>query len=500
MFKDNIKSYGERNVFRGAVIIACVLCAIILGINHTSIFHSHYDSFMKREIFAEYEGWTITSEDDNVGIFWKYMNFFIVLGYVVTPFILFFNISNARKKTVSAAVTDLIAYGFLALSIPVDLAVCMIGSRSYIVDLVSFIFVFEVLAFALFVSAFVCCILSCIKTRGSFNPGNNTALRIVIVVMLLLLPCLNLAKAIKLSADYAPNYGLFKVDSTGYDPIVDSMLFNYDNGGIEYEGALYICSKLGIDEGYSIDKLDAQGNLVHVTDIDSSARHFRYDVYNGKIYYMTEVEEELLIYYEILSKDIETGEIEVLYRGSSVDMGRVDMFRVKDGFLYYHVSGDRDHSIYCFDLDNSPSERQLFVSDIRYMFDRDELMCAFLYNYLKEPGGTHAPYVYADDIRYTVDIDVADDADAGFPVMTTLYASSQEVFSSAHIDGFTYSDGYYFFYNEASGDMIRYATDTEEVQVIANVEVTDPGSYHTLYIFGDHLLLKSKEMSAVIDI
>ena len=496
---DSLKPYGVNMVHRRVVIAACVLCAFVLGHHHISIFHSYYDHFMVREIFQSYEEWTIDPNND-IGLFWKYMNFFIVLGYVVTPFILFFNISSAKKMMRSAAITDLIAYGFLTLSVPVDFLVCMIGSRSYVIDFLSFTFVFEVLAFVFFTFSFVICILSCLKTRGGFDHGHSHVPVSVILILLLVIPCVNLIKAVKLAADYAPNYGLFKVDSTGYDPIVDSMLFNYDNGGIEYEGALYICSKLGIDEGYSIDKLDAQGNLVHVTDIDSSARHFRYDVYNGKIYYMTEVEEELLIYYEILSKDIETGEIEVLYRGSSVDMGRVDMFRVKDGFLYYRVRGDRDHSIYCFDLDNSPSERQLFVSDIRYMFDRDELMCAFLYNYLKEPVGTYAPYVYADDIRYTVDIDVADDADAGFPVMTTLYASSQEVFSSAHIDGFTYSDGYYYFYNEASGDMIRYATDTEEVQVIANVEVTDPGSYHTLYIFGDHLLLKSKEISAVIDI
>ena len=496
--EDNRK-YSENKLLRGIAIAACILCAFVLGYKHTSIFHSYYDHFMVREIFQDPEGWLINS-NDNAGLFWKYMNLFVVLSYVVIPVILFFNISEARKGTKSAAISDLIAYGFSALVVPVDFFVCMIGSRSYDIDFISFVFVFEVIAFVFFVSAFVICLLSVLRSRGGSEYGKWAALKIVIFIVLLVLPCMDLTKAVKLSSDYAPNYGMFKADPTGYDPIVDIKLFNYDNGGIEYEGALYICSKSGIDEGYSIDKLDAQGDLVHVTDIDSSARHFRYDVYNGKIYYMTEVEEKLLIYYEILSKDIETGEIEVLYRGSSVDMGRVDMFRVKDGFLYYHVSGDRDHSIYCFDLDNSPSERQLFVSDIRYMFDRDELMCAFLYNCLKEPVGTYAPYVYADDIRYTVDIDVADDADAGFPVMTTLYASSQEVFSSEDIDGFTYSDGYYYFYNEASGDIIRYSIETGDQRVISNIEATDPRYYHTLYIYGDHLLLKSREMSVVIDI
>ena len=503
MFKDNIKSYGERNVFRGAVIIACVLCAIILGINHTSIFHSHYDYFMKREIFAEYEGWTITSEDDNVGIFWKYMNFFLVLGYVVTPFILFFNISNARKKTVSAAVTDLIAYGFLALSIPVDFAVCMIGSRSYIVDLVSFIFVFEVLAFALFVSAFVSCILSCIKTRGSFNPGNNSALRIVIAVMLLLLPCLNLAKAIKLSADYAPNYGLFKVDSEECDPEVENMIFNYYNNAVEYDGALYICSDpSGENEMFSIDKLDADGNLNHVTDISIPGRNLRYDLYNGKIYYVSQTRDDVFFNYEIISMDPETGETETIYTGVSVEdywQQSINTFKIKDGFLYYSIYGDKDNSIYCFDLDNAPSERLLYVSDIKIVYG-GPLTFAFLYNYRHEEYGVDAPVLYRDDICYSVDNEVSDDEETGYAIITTLNAGSHVLYSSYDIDGVTFIDNSYILFNKATGDVLRFDLGTEEIQTVAHVDDIDPKSHYRLYWYGDHLLLMNSSTRVVIDL
>ena len=496
---ENIKGYNENKVLRGSAIAACIICAFILGHNHTSIFHSYYDHFMVREIFRDYEHWTI-GLNDNVGLFWKYLNFFVVSSYIVVPLILFFNIADARKRTRTAAITDLVAYGYLALSVPADFFVCMIGSRSYDIDFLSFTFVFEVLAFVFFAGAFVICVLSCIKSRGGSASAKGAALKTVILILLLALPCMNLIKAVKLASDYAPNYGLFKVNSTEYDPIVDDMLFNYDNGGIEYDGALYICSNLGKDEGYSIDKLDLQGDLVHVTDIDAPGSSLKYDVYNGKIYYVSEILEDLLRYYEIMSKDIETGEIEVLYRGSSVDKGSVDMFKVKDGLLYYHVGVDRDHSIYYFDLDNAPSERQLFVSDVINMFDRNEVTCAFLYNYWKEPSGYYAPIVYVDDVKYIVTVGVTDNADEGFPIMTTLEASSQKLFSSSHIEGFTYADGSYYFYNEATGDITRYDIASGDIQVIANVEENDPRLHHTLYIYGDHLLLKSREKSVVIDI
>ncbi|MCR5529922.1 MAG: hypothetical protein K6F49_11950 [Saccharofermentans sp.] len=499
---------GDNTVLRGFVIATCIICTFVLGPKHLAIFGSYYDFFMNREIFQDYESWVI-KENDNVGLFWKYMNLFAVLGYAATAIVLFFNRFHARTRSLSAALTDIIAYGLAMILIPLDYAICMVGSRSYKVDLHSAAFVFEALAFAFFTVAFVIYLVSFIRMRGHFDPGSLNIGKHLVFILIFILPCVFVIKAIKLSVDYAPNYGLFKVNSDEYDLNIDNMLYNYSHGAIEYDGALYINSKNEDGVTYSIDKLDADGNLTHLTDIDS----WQYDIYDGKVYYPVETTDGMVFMYSIMSKDLETGETDVIYSDSLVDgsikntnestQANVSVFKIKDGFLYYNILITGYYrTIYCFDLANDPYTRQLFVSDIRSIGSGPELTYEFLYNYKRVLYVQGRPCIYRGNTYYTLSSDALYNEDTQqYEVAYFIYESGhEELYSSYNIDGSSFYGDSFYLYNCETGDIIEFNITTEEASIIANVENTDPGSHHKIYIYGDHLLLKSDNMSVYIDI
>ncbi len=516
MSGNKISTYADNAKLRKTVMVVCIFCAIIMFSKHTDIFHSYYDRYMVREVFRHQGDQAVVGDD--LGLFWKHMSYFMLLSYLFSAIVLVFDIPFAVKKRIEGAVSDLIIYSYLALSIPVGFLVCMIGSRSYVVDLKSFTFVFEVIAFVFFAGAFVIHLKTFINIRGDFEKGNYAILLPLICILFIAVPVSYLARSIKLSVDYAPNYGKFRVDSEEYDPGVEDLFFNYYNNAVEADGALYICRRNGIrsDDPYSVDKLGADGSYTHIADIDHV---YRFDVYKGKIYYLVTTEECPNLSFEIISMDIDSKETEVIY--SDVVAGAVtdpdtwwmgfNMFKIKDGILYYHAFGNADvYPVYCIDLDAENITSELYVSDI--LTENFDPTYAYLYHYCYSirNGGSYncGAKIIRGDFRYYVSDDGDYDEDGrwfntvtlrkvtyddhGFAVLYDLYSSDQN-------NGLSYYDNHFYFYENDTQEIVCCELSTESVSSIATVDGADPDSYYTMYIYGDHILLVDGDDYIVVD-
>ena len=434
----------------------------------------------------------------------------VASSYVVSAIVLAVNIPFAKKRSFAAAVSDLIVYGFLALSIPVVFFLSMIGTRSYIVDLKSFTFVFEVISFIFFAGAFVNHLKICFGTRGNFEKAKFELWIPLICILLMALPLSFLGRAIKLSVDYAPNYGRFMVDSDEYDPAVENIFFNYYNHAVESDGALYICKKERlVSDTCSIEKLDSDGNYTHVADVDEDDNGFRFDVYKGKIYYLSTTEDRPNLNFEIISKDIASGETEVIYSDVAEGVAaesdtwymNFSVFKIKDGVLYYYIFGDNDDSIYCIDLDAETYTKELYVSDI--LTNNLQLTYAYLYHYrysmqhddyncpAKIPRGDYS-YCFSDNFDYddeghlisTTTLRKLTYDKYGFPLWCDLYTSKQ-------INGSCYYDGCFYFFENDTKEISSFDISSESMSTIATVEEANPDSDYTMYIYGDHILIVS---------
>ncbi|MBO4636922.1 MAG: hypothetical protein J5685_07225 [Clostridiales bacterium] len=508
-------TYGNYGPWRVLAIILCILFAIIFGVYNSGLFISSYDAFMVREVFRN-PSMTADTAGAPLGAFWKWMDFYISGTYGIAALILIFNTPVVNKDRKAGALSDIITYGILALTLPVYFIVSSVASRSFFIRAASFTFGINVAAFAAFCILLVSHLKLYFKNKESFTEDKSDKVRQTVCVAALLVPLIFAGLAIAVAAAYSPNYGAFRGAAVINDADVDNMLFNYYNGAVEYEDRLYFDTSYWHNESHSIWSMDDSGNVTHVIDlprdISTNIPKLRFDVYGDKIYYVFfegDVESEVTC--SIRRTDINTGTTETLVSEPVETNGyfvvsceTVDMFKIAKGKLYYHIAGA--DSIYFLDLDNDPFERQFYVSDIRITEDTyDSLTFRFLYNYFYPLGtgwGTD-PHIYRGDYLYSIhyfqDGEGADRKPVYYIYKTAGRNDSEKIFITEYIDGECFYDDTFYLYNYEEDNIYCVNIETGEESVISNVAEDDTYYVNGLWIYGDHIVMSFGSDLVVLD-
>ena len=516
-------TYSNYARWRITAILCALAFALIFYIYNSTIFSSPYDSFMIRAIFRDPQAYAGQLEIP-VGTFWKWMRVYIAGSFLAGSIVLVTNTNAVNSNRKSGALCDIITYAVLALTIPVYFAVSMIAARAYYVRFLSVTFGINAGAFIGFAIMFFSHIRLYKANRDHFVDGKDGRTRKVISIVALFVPMVFMFVAVGLAAGYSHNYGTFRGHALATDVNVGNMLYNYYNGAVEYDGCLYFDSaepvrRPGSRNLHMIYRVDIDGNLTHLADIGIDGSYpasLRFDVYGDDIYYVIiEREDDEHIRYSFAKVNITTGSSSVLLSDTikdehymSTSRTYVDMFKILDGKLYFHIHDDGDNSIYYLDLEGDPSEKKLFVSDIFYTEDTYEsLTYRFLYGYFTDlgTGFGNAPFFNHGGYHYYIDRDYEDREEMRVPHFMVKRVDAEKnyetIFDSPYVDKVCLYDGIMYIFNFDTGELFALDIESGEHHVHATIP-NESESYFIpisgIWAYGDNLIISIDDEPFVI--
>ncbi|SCW52212.1 hypothetical protein SAMN05660484_01517 [Eubacterium ruminantium] len=386
-----LNTYSNYIGLRIFSVIVCLFSLYNFPKKDNKFFYSYYDHIMNRDIFR------------SGGDFWKQLNTFMIMSYVVAIIILVLNAILAKKERCEGVFSDIVLYGYLTLLNPIYVLVSMIGSKAggFRKDAGIKILVIPMIYF------FVMLIFHIRQYRknkyyyrdekaNSQMKGVFTVIAFIQILVLILLPGKNIISAVKMSKDYSSNYGCYKARPGKIVGIDEDTIGNRNNNSFIWDDKLHIISD---DKIYVIDENEKP---VERYNPGVSIKYFAlYSNGTEDVLYIGEEEknDELKEYkFNIYSFNLRSEKTNLVYSEECEKNNEwIRMFAIKDDYLYYMFCDNRANggTIYRFKISEHTEEqlvnKELYVSNIRIESDVD-LVCIYNYDIRKYGRNAYQPY------------------------------------------------------------------------------------------------------------
>ena len=351
------KDSGNLEMLRVITYVHCIISAIVLypGEKSDICIRSLYDRFM-------FDHKTVEAS------IWRHLSMSLVLIFIVSAAVLIINGIYVRKNNRTASAVDIIFYSILALSVPAFLGSAMVLNRASLVINKKTIFLLVIMIIYIVIAAVV--ITHTVRRMDHFQAWA------ILFVLLLYIPYIPLRDALSEFKEYKSNYGTFIAGKVTSPTNSEMDLGNRNMLAREYEGKLYY---IGHDEIYMLD--NDEPTAIVTVDREVDGRLTAFDVYDGKIYYALDKDDEL----RIMCNDMNGSDVLVYSEPSD---WFVDLMIIKDGVMYYNAEYK---SIRYIDLTADTLVSNLYIADLKIELDEYPML---IYGYEERFLDIHNHYVY----------------------------------------------------------------------------------------------------------